>query len=538
MKKVKGTGTLKPQNKGYSEAGASLTRRALKGFIPNSGSPVDDINANGMTLRQRSRMLYMSSPLATSAINTNRTKVVGTGLTFKAALDIDVLGMSAQAAKEWQRKTESEFALWSMKKQNCDAIGSNNYYGLQQLAFKSWMMSGDVFALIKRAEPTALNPYSLRIHLIEADRISTPLPFRGVGNPVLTEGKVTEGNPGAGHKIHDGVEVDDSGNVVAYYICSKYPNQVWSGDPLTWTRVEAYGKETGLPNILHIMDSERPDQYRGVPYVAPVIESLLQLRRYTESELMAALVQSFFTAWIQTESDTTEIPFNEVGAGDIDGMPSENPETENLSQSDNEYEMGPGTVTHLAPGEKVAFGNPTIPTAGFEVFVKTLCKLVGSGLELPYDVLVKEFNSSYSASRGALLEAWEAFKMRRTWFVDDFCQPIYELWLSEAVARGRIKAPGYFDDPLVRSAWQGARWIGPVQGQLDPNREANAAMTLIGRGIKTHEQVTRELGGGDWFENIEQMTIENDLLRTANENLVVTESEPSEEPPGEGEDDN
>ena len=39
----------------------------------------------------------------------------------------------------------------------------------------------------------------------------------------------------------------------------------------------AYGEKTGLPNILQVMDSERPDQYRGVPYLAPVIEPLLQL---------------------------------------------------------------------------------------------------------------------------------------------------------------------------------------------------------------------------------------------------------------------
>ena len=40
-----------PQAKGYSEAGASITRRALRGFIPNSGSPNEDINRNNMTLR-------------------------------------------------------------------------------------------------------------------------------------------------------------------------------------------------------------------------------------------------------------------------------------------------------------------------------------------------------------------------------------------------------------------------------------------------------------------------------------------------------
>lgn len=129
------------------------------------------------------------------------------------------------------------------------------------------------------------------------------------------------------------------------------------------------------------MDSERPDQYRGVPYLAQVIEPLLQLRRYTESELMAALVQSFFTAWIETETDPSGTPFNEVGTGDIAGVPTASPDgagASNISDDPNEYEMGPGTVAHLAPGEKVVFGSPNIPTAGFETFVKTICRLVGS----------------------------------------------------------------------------------------------------------------------------------------------------------------
>lgn len=465
-------------------------------------------------------MLYMAAPVATAAINTNRTKVIGTGLTLKASVDREVLGISPEAAKKWRHTAEMEFRLWAGKKQNCDALGLNNFESLQQLALKSWLLSGDVFILIKRYPATPLNPYRMRLHIIEADRISTPSKFGGgytIGG--FTEGKVPEGFPGAGHKVYDGVEVDENGRVVAYYICNSYPGQNTT-EPQKWTRVMAYGERTGLPNILHIMDSERPDQYRGVPYLAQVIEPLLQLRRYTESELMAALVQSFFTAWIETETDPSDTPFNEVGAGDIASIPAEvnadgGPLANNISDDDNEYEMGPGTVTHLAPGEKVNFGNPNIPTAGFETFVKTLCKLIGSALELPHDVLIKEFNRSYSASRGALLEAWEAFKMRRAWFVADFCQPIYEAFLAEAVALGRINAPGFFTDPLVREAWCGARWIGPVQGQLDPKKEAEAAILLTGCGIKTHEQVTRELGGGDWEENIAQLRIENDLLQKA-----------------------
>ena len=500
--------------RGYSEAGASTTKRALRSFTPSSGSPHEDINQNNGTLRQRSRMLYMAAPVATSAINTNRTKVVGTGLTLKSSIDRDVLGMLPEAAKQWQRAAEAEFRVWASKPQNCDALGLNNFSGLQQLALTAWLMSGDVFALFKRYEPTALNPYSLRVHLIEADRICTPDEYGGFSLLNLSAGEIPPGKPGAGHKVYDGVEVDSDGRVLAYHICNTYPFSTILEEKREWTRVLAYGARTGLPNILQIMTSERPDQYRGVPYLAQVIEPLLQLRRYTESELMAALVQSFFTAWIETATDPAQIPINEVGGGDIAGIPGENPGA-GISSSESEYEMGPGTAIHLAPGEKVQFGNPNIPTAGFETFVKSICRLVGAALEIPYDVLLKEFDSSYSASRGALLEAWEAFKMRRTWLVDRFCQPVYETWLTEAVARGRIKAPGFFDDPLVRAAWCSARWIGPVQGQLDPKKEAEAAIALTTCGIKTHEQITRELGGGDWEENVEQLKLENELLKAA-----------------------
>ncbi len=500
-----------PQAKGYSEAGASQFKRALKAFKAQSGSPQEDIDWNNKTLRQRGRMLYMASPVATSAIKTNRTSVIGVGLQFRSSIDRAILDMTPEAAKAWQRKTEAEFALWANRKQCCDAIGVNNFAGLQQLALQSWLMSGDCFPLIKRYKTSPTTPYGLRIHLIEADRVATPTDTTGISgamSPSITEGKAKNGN-----RIYDGVEIDSEGMIVAYHIRNTYPYQNTT-EKTQWIRVPAYGEKTGLPNILHIMDSERPDQYRGVTYLAPVIEELLQLRRYTESELMAALIQSFFTAWVKTNTDPTEVPINETGTGDVVGV-SQISEVENISTSENEYEMGPGTVLHLEEDEEVTFGNPKIPTSGFKNFVETVCELVGAALEIPRDILLKNYNSSYSASRGAMLHAWEAFKMRRKWFVDDFCQPIYEIWLAEAVALGRIKAPGFFSDPLIRAAWCGARWIGPAQGQLDPTKEAKAAIMNVDRGFKTHEQVTLEMDGGDREEKIEQLARENELLKNA-----------------------
>ena len=63
--------------KGYSYAGASHTKKNLKGFAVESGSPAEDINANNYTLRQRSRMLYMSAPLAAAALKRQRTNIIG-----------------------------------------------------------------------------------------------------------------------------------------------------------------------------------------------------------------------------------------------------------------------------------------------------------------------------------------------------------------------------------------------------------------------------------------------------------------------------
>ena len=204
--------SARPKAKGYREAGASRTKRSLRSFTAQSGSPNEDINWNNATLRQRGRMLYMSAPVATSAINTNRTKVVGTGLTLKSAVNREILGLSPEAAKEWQRKTEAEWKLWSEKKQNCDAIRTNTFLGLQQLTLLSWLQSGDVFALLKRVKPTPVNPYGLRIHLVEADRVSTPTEYAGgIGLPAITDGR----NSVTGNRIYDGVEIDNSGAVVA-----------------------------------------------------------------------------------------------------------------------------------------------------------------------------------------------------------------------------------------------------------------------------------------------------------------------------------
>lgn len=492
------------RNSGYDTSGASRQKKSLKGWIANSKSPQEDIDNNLHTLRQRSRDLWMSAPLAVSGIKTQRTNVIGSGLKLKSRIDAEVLGLSREQADVWEKAVEKEFALWAEKKW-CDATRLNNFYEMQQLALISWLMNGDAWVIIKNDEPQKWAPYGLRLHLIEADRISTPEAGKVLTSffqsPQQTTGKSPNGNT-----IYNGVEINSDGAIVAYWICNQYPNSNLRGYKKEWVRVEAFGEKTGNPNILQIMESERCEQYRGVPYLAPVIECLKQITRYTEAELTAAVVTAFFTAFIKTKAPTAEIPFGEVV-----------PEEERIDPDPNSYELGAGTINMLAPGEDVVIADAKRPASGFDPFVMSMTKQIGAALEIPFELLMKSFTASYSASRASLLEAWKAFKMRRTWFANDFCQPVYELWLAEAVARGRINAPGFFNDPTIKKAWCGAEWIGPAQGMLDPVKEVNAAILRTEHGFSTHERETTELTGGNWDDNIAQITRENELLRKAKE---------------------
>ncbi|MHC1747444.1 MAG: phage portal protein [Cellulosilyticaceae bacterium] len=473
-------------NSGYDESGASKRKHSMKGWQAESKGAFEDIDLNLDILRQRSRSLFMNAPIATSAIKTTRTNVVGAGLKLKSRVDFNILGMTQQEADLWEKKVEQEFNLWSESK-FCDALGLNNFYELQQIAMMSWLLNGDSFSLIRHDDPKPYMPYGMKLFLIDGDRVCNPKASAG-----QVDDKVKAKN---GNRILNGVEINQYGQVIAYHICNSNPRSKTLKKE--WQRVTSIGANTGLPNILHVMEAERPEQYRGVPYLAPVIESLKQLTRYTEAELMAAVINGFFTVFIKTESpEDTDEDFS--GLGGDSGVPLDTPD----------YRLGPGQINLLGPGESIEIADSKRPNVNFDGFVSAMCKYVGAALEIPYELLIKSFTASYSASRAALMEAWKAFKMRRNWFASDFCQPAYELWLSEAIARGRIKAPGFFNDPLIRKAYCKAEWNGPAPGQLDPVKEVNAAEKRINLGISTREREAIEINSSNFDTNVEQLKLE------------------------------
>lgn len=523
------TKTLNPKNSGYDAGGASTTKRSMREFNAESFSPVSDIDYNLKILRERSRVLEMSSPLAAAAVNTTITKTVGSGLYVKPSIDYEFLGITKEAAEEWEHTVEREFLLWSESK-HCDASSVHNFYEMQDLIFRGMISNGDGFALIKHRDPTPFMPYSLRLQVIESDRVCTP--YGGneewqTYNFNLVEGR----NSKNGNRVVSGIEVDTDGKKIAYYICNKYPNEyIRIYDKVRkWTRVEAYGKKTGNPNVLHLYNATRAGAYRGVPLLAIAIEPLKQLTRYSEAELMASVIASMFTVFVTTNDSSASNPLS----GMNNPFAAQNSTEASRPRSNvDEITMGNGAITMLEDGERIEIANPSRPNSNYDSFVLSVYKQIGAALEIPYEVLLKSYTSSYSASRAALLEAAEAFKKRRTYIENDFCQPTYEMFLAEAVARGRIQAKGFFSDPVIRKAWCGAKWNStatvPV---LDPTKEVQAAKMRVEEGFSTREAETVALNGSDFRTNVAQLIQENSKLIEARKILVSVEEKPTDTPP-------
>jgi len=475
---------------GYT--GADRTRRANQAGSRRETSADGAILPDLRALREDSQHMLRNSAIAIGAVKTNITKIVGTGLKVKSQINREVLNLSEEAANTWERRAVREFLL-ATDTHEIDAERQLTFSLLQGLVLLKTLEDGDVFTSMPRFKRPG-SPYTLKLQIIESARVTNP-------NSIYPSAITLDG------KITAGVEKDATGGPVAYHVCNQHPGGLGylAGKNLKWTRLEAYGKTTGAPLVLHHYDKTRPGQTRGVPYLAPVIEIIKQLGRYTDAEVMAAVVSGMLTTFITTES------------GDPEDVLPVNPDTAAANPADTGIELGYGSVVGLLPGEDVKTVIPGRPNPAFDPFVTALCRQIGVALEIPFELLVKHFTASYSAARAALLEAWSYFNRRRHWLVTSFCQPVYEAVITEAVATGRLKAPGFFSDPAIRRAYLGTVWTGDAPGQLDPLKEVNASEKRMALNLTTHDEECSmsPYGGADWESKVPQLAKEKRLLLAA-----------------------
>jgi lambda family phage portal protein len=484
-------------------ASADKTRRANQHGGRREMDADSAIVPDLATLREDSQHLARNNAIAAGALKTNITKVVGCGLRVKARVDRQVLRLSDDQADAWERVAEREFLL-ATETREFDLERELPFSLLQALAFLRVLEDGDLVVNLPRVRRPG-SPYTTRLELIEAARICNP-----------NFGKDTD-------TLVAGVQKDALGAPEIFHVCNRHPARRWKLQggklvDLSWRSLRAFAQD-GTPLALLLKDKTRPGQTRGVPYLAPVIELIKQLGRYTDAEVMAAVVSGMLTVFV----------YNETGNPEFGPAPTQtNPTGDTASQVDaTGLELGYGSVLGLRDGQRVETVNPARPNAAFDPFFVAIARQIGMCLELPFEVLIKHFTASYSAARAALLDAWDYFYRRRHWLASQFCQPVYEVIITEAVVFGRLNAPGFLQDPMIRRAWLGTRWDGDAPGEIDPVKAVEAASKRVEMYLTTLDQEYAEMIGGD-HESIQPQIVKEQ--RWIRDNGLAPAAAPAPQP--------
>lgn len=454
---------------GYDGARPKRERRNGTHSGPQSG-PDQALLPDLPDLRAACQELMRNAPIARGVINTKVTSVIGSGLVPQAEIDRALLqrtlGVSDQWCDDVEDAIENEFWNWA-DSPDCDLTREQTFWELQDLAYRTAKVEGDSFIVRRYVER----------------------PGRRLGTVIQTVAGARVGQPDWKRdtpELAGGIAKDANGASTAIHVWRRYP-----GDPdfraSDYDTVPVYGP-SGMRQVYHVYRRLQDGQSRGEPDLAPALAFFKTLHSYSNSELDAADVASRFTVFIKTLTGTGPAarPLLDDGSG------------AGIGGDFGDLELGTGAILGLGPNQEIQIADPKRPNTAFGEFVKAILQQIGVAAELPYELVVKHFTASYSASQAALVLAYAYFVAERAWFARRHSQPIREAVIAEAVARERLRLPGFFSDPLLRAAYCGATWIGPPRGQIDEEREVSAAAMRIDRNLSTHSAEAARLTGADW----------------------------------------
>lgn len=468
-------------------AAASSSHPDVRNWWPSSGSADADLLPEQGTMMRRSRDLARNHGVAGGAQQTTLDNVLGCGLWLSPAPNYVALGRDRAWAIEFRKIVRAKWRNYA-ETTRCDAGESLTLDGLATQCFGGAWINGDGVAL-PLWMPTPGYPAATRIQVIESDRLSNP-----------------NGSPDSA-TLRGGIKINQFGAPQGYWVRNAHPgDKWWDGDQMgTWTYIPAK-TAWGRRRFIHLHDKgARGGQSRGIPALASVLPQFKVLGDYQRAELKAAVVNAMVA--MITESSIGQEGLVELLSSNTDALTKY---VDGLNQRGRSaLDFNAGQILPLMLGEKVSGFSPARPSTAYEPFVTTVFRHIATGLNMPYEVLMKDFSkTNYSSARAALLEAWRYFMGRRNWLSIGFYQPVYELWLEEMVNAGEIEAPGFYEN---FDAYARARWIGPGRGWVDPVKEIQAAGMRMDLLISTLEDECAEQGK-DWLDVVEQAHEEQELL--------------------------
>lgn len=435
-------------------AAAAFTR-LTSGWNSSNTSANVDLYRGLDTLRARSRDLFNNNDYARRFGGMVQANVVGGNGVILQARIYDKPGKPDDGAND---AVETAWAKWGSRGV-CDVTGRLSWRDLQILVIKTVARDGE--ALIRKVRGRASgNGFGYALQVLDIDRLDTKLmraPEKGQ------------------NEIKMGVEVNEYGRAVAYWLRPYHPGELW----LTQGEGRSDHQRVPAAEIIHVFMSDRPEQLRGAPWMHAAMTRLNNLGGYEEAAVIAARVgaskMGFFTS-----PDGSADP---LGDGtDSDGVPY--------------TEADPGSFGVLPQGYDFKSFDPDYPHAMYAEFVKAALRGVASGLGVSYHGLANDLEGvNFSSIRAGTLEERDQWVGIQQWFIDAFLEPVYQDWLTSALAFGQVALGNGSPLPLDKAdkfaghTWQGRRWQW-----VDPLKDMNASVLAIQNGLKAPQDVAAELG--------------------------------------------
>ena len=395
-------------NSGYTQ---SLFSQSLAGFFSESKSAVLDYKLRA-ELVSKCRVLYNKVPLARAIISTLVRGVVGSGLHLNAQDDLfDALS--------------STYSF--------DATRQQDIYQLQQQAAETMLLCGECWLIRQKNTNEQYSSW----YLAEPDHIFNP--------PYITT--ASDGNYYyKNHLLIDGIEYSSNGWPLAVHYC-KSPYMVDVSNKKLWNRIRLYDQD-GLPNVIQLKLTDRPEYPRGLPLLSPAIELLYGLYKLNQSQVEMGILQSCQALVVKTNTNKTLNPFVGLSPSDLNApLVQEKPAEDTPKQEfsivppnnrdvfgmlNNANYVTPGTTIHLNPDESLDCITPQGPTSSLIEYSNMVLEQCGSMFGIPKPLLSGVFDASFSASKASIAQWLYTISKYRKAFIEQLCKPLYRVYLYEA----------------------------------------------------------------------------------------------------------
>lgn len=424
-------------------------------------------------LRGRARQLELNSDMAEGIVGAITRNVIGTGIKPQARVKMPNGDMDEVTNKI----LEDAWQKWRTPA-NCDISEQQSFEELEEMICRRFLIDGEVFAHF------VIDPereFPLQIQMIEPERVQSFDQYSADGNQIVA-----------------GIEMTKQYRPINYWITEQ--------DPLGFTSYQA----TPYPasSMMHIWRRQRPTQVRGVTILARVMNKIHQVDSYMNADLIAARAAASYAAFVTT-----------------------NHKPRNTKQESKEVKLEPGTVQYLEPGESVTFGEPNRNASGVSEYVKTMGRKIATGVDVSYDLISRDITGNFSAARQNMLEDRKSFEPLQQFFIEKFCQKVWEKFVEICYLKGILMAPDYLTNPDKYTA---VRWQTPGWSWIDPTKEVTAQKESIKAGFTTLADVCASQGA-DWEEVLEQQAMERRKAESLGLPLDVFNAQTSQQTGGNNE---